>query len=121
MPESLSLTLNVLSIPIIYRSNHWRCSVKKGIPKNFAKFVGKCLYWSLFFCNFIKKETPTQVFSYEFSEIFKNIFFTKHLRATASAYRNETQLICTASGLTCFYTMGTLVLNGLRFRNHDNT
>ena len=30
-------------------------------------------------CNFIKKETPTQVFSCEFSEVFKNIFFTEHL------------------------------------------
>ena len=25
-------------------------------------------------CNFIKKETVAQVFSYEFCEIFKNIF-----------------------------------------------
>ena len=30
------------------------------------------------------KETTTHVFSYEFSEIFKNTFFTEHLRATAS-------------------------------------
>ena len=34
-------------------------------------------------CNFIKKETLAQVFSREFCEIFKNIFFTEHLRATA--------------------------------------
>ena len=34
-------------------------------------------------CNFIKKETLA-VFSCEFCEIFKNIFFTKHLRTTAS-------------------------------------
>ena len=31
-------------------------------------------------CNFIKKEAPTQVFSFEFCEIFKNTFFTEHLR-----------------------------------------
>ena len=37
-------------------------------------------------CNFIKKETLAQVFSYEFYEIFKSTFFTEHLRATASAY-----------------------------------
>ena len=37
-------------------------------------------------CNFIKKETPTQVFSCEFYEISKNTFFTKHLWATASEY-----------------------------------
>ena len=34
--------------------------------------------------NFIKKDTPAQVFSCEFYKIFKNIFFTEHLRATAS-------------------------------------
>ena len=31
-------------------------------------------------CNFIKKETPTQVFSCEFSEMFKKTFFTEYLR-----------------------------------------
>ena len=35
-------------------------------------------------CNFIKKDTLTQFFSCEFSEIFKNIFFTEHLRTTAT-------------------------------------
>ena len=33
-------------------------------------------------CNFIKKETPTQVFSCKFCEIFNNTFFTEHLRAS---------------------------------------
>ena len=32
----------------------------------------------------IKKETPTQVLSCELCEIFKNSFFTEHLRVTAS-------------------------------------
>ena len=31
-------------------------------------------------CNFIKKETLAQVFPCEFCEIFKNTFFTEHLR-----------------------------------------
>ena len=31
------------------------------------------------------KETPAQVFPVNFCEIFKNSFFTQHLRATASA------------------------------------
>ena len=35
-------------------------------------------------CNFIKKETLTQVFSCEFCEICKNTFFTEQLRMTAS-------------------------------------
>ena len=34
----------------------------------------------------VKKEALAQVFSCEFSEISKNIFFTEHLRTTASAF-----------------------------------
>ena len=51
-----------------------RCSV--GALRNFTKFTGKHLCQSLFFkaCNFIKKETLTQVFSCEFWEISKNTF-----------------------------------------------
>ena len=30
------------------------------------------------------KETPTQVFSYEYCEIFKNVCFEEHLQTTAS-------------------------------------
>ena len=43
---------------------------------------------SLFFnkaCNFIEKKALPQVFSCEFRQISKNIFFTEHLPATASA------------------------------------
>ena len=49
-----------------------RCSLKKGetpVPE------------SLF-----NKESLIQVFSCEFCEIFKNTFFTEHLRTTASEY-----------------------------------
>ena len=38
-------------------------------------------------CSFIKKETPTQLFSCEFSYSLKNTFFTEHLRVTASDHR----------------------------------
>ena len=34
-------------------------------------------------CNFIKKETLAQVFSWEFCEISKNTFFIEHLRVNA--------------------------------------
>ena len=37
-------------------------------------------------CNFVKKETLAQVFSCEFCEISKNIFFTEHLWTSASVY-----------------------------------
>ena len=36
-------------VEIIYRSNHQRCSIKKGVLRNFAKFTGKHLCQSLFF------------------------------------------------------------------------
>ena len=57
---------------------------KKDILKNFEKFTGKYLRWSLFFnkvadlelyyCNFIKSETPTEMFSSEFCKTFSKIF-----------------------------------------------
>ena len=46
----------------IWKKHHQRCSVKKGVLRNFPKFTGKC----------------------EFCEISKSTFFTKHLRTTAS-------------------------------------
>ena len=36
--------------------------------------------------DFIKKETPAQVFSCEFGEISKNTLFTEHLCTTASDF-----------------------------------
>ena len=76
-----------------------RCSVKKSVLINFAKFTGKYLRQSLFFnkaadwalklfwnrnygatFNFIKEETLAQVFSCEFGIIFKNTSFLGNLR-----------------------------------------
>ena len=50
--------------------------MKKSVLKNFVKFTGKPLCQSLF----IKKETLSQVFPCKFHEIFKDAFFTEHLR-----------------------------------------
>ena len=59
---------------------------KKGFLKNFTKFTGKHLCQSLRACNFIKKETLAQLFSCEFCQIFKNIFFTEQASTTASVF-----------------------------------
>ena len=64
-----------------YRSSHQRCSIKKGVLRNFARFTGEHRPEA---CNFIQKEILAQVFSCEFSEISKNIFFTEHLWTTAA-------------------------------------
>ena len=82
-------------MPLFFRSNHRRCSIRKGVLRNFTKFTGKHLCQSLFYrnsvpetCNFIKKETLAQVFSCEFCEISKNTIFIEHLRATVSGFSN---------------------------------
>ena len=58
-------------------------------------------------CNFIKKETLSQVFSCEFCEIFKNTFFTKHLWETASA-------ICTNFSTSSITLTRPKLLNNLK-------
>ena len=63
---------------------------KKPVPKNCAIFIGKHLRWSLFLIKFFnklyQKETPTQVLSSEYCEVFKNTNFEEHLPATAFIY-----------------------------------
>ena len=80
-----------------HRSSYWRCSVKEGVLKNFANFTGKYLYWSLLInlqdwepATLLKK-TPTQEFSCETCEIFKNIYFEEHLRTAASKKQYVTE------------------------------
>ena len=56
-------------VTLLCRSSHRRCSVRKGVRRNFSKFTGKQLYLSIFFnkvAGFIKKETLAQ----EFCEIY---------------------------------------------------
>ena len=64
------------------RSSRPEVFCKKGVLENFTKFTEKHLCQSLFF----KKETLTQVFSCEFYEIFKNIFFDRTPLASASVF-----------------------------------
>ena len=54
----------------LLRSSHWRCSVKKGVLKNFAKFTGKHLCRSLFLIKlqaFIKKRLLYRCFPVKFA------------------------------------------------------
>ena len=59
-----------------------RCSAKKGVRRNFAKFTESTCVRASFLINcrpeagsFIKKETRKQAFPCELCEIFKNTFF----------------------------------------------
>ena len=83
----------------LFRSSHRRCSIRKGVPGNFAKFTGKhvpghvsrVFFWRMKPATLLKKETLAQVFSCEFCKISKNTFFTKHLWANASDYLKNKQ------------------------------
>ena len=69
-----------------FRSCHRRCSVKKvllEILQNSQEYTWATDYLQPQACNFIKKESLTQVFCCEFWEISKNNFFIEHLRTTA--------------------------------------
>ena len=68
------------------KQSHQRCSIRKAVLRNFAKIHRKHLPESFFnkvaglrpqACNFIKKETLTQVFSCGFCEISKVVFFLR--------------------------------------------
>ena len=67
--------------------------MKKGVPRNFAKFAGKLLCQSPFFnkvadlrpATLLKKDTLAQMFSYEFCEIWKNSIFHRTPPVVASA------------------------------------
>ena len=67
-PKAIVLTLN---IKLFCCKNHKRCSVEEDVLKSFP-------------CNFIKKKTPTQVFSCETCQYFKNIYFQEYLSTTTS-------------------------------------
>ena len=60
-----------------FRSSHQRGSVNKAVLKIFRNSQKVTVSEA---CNFIKKETPIQVFSCEFCEILKKTFFIVHLR-----------------------------------------
>ena len=81
------------------RGSQRRCSLRKGVFRNFTRFTGKHLSQSLFLmkllvsaCNFIKKGALAKLFSCEFCETSKNTFFTEHLWTTASGLRWKTFL-----------------------------
>ena len=70
-----------------YRSSHQRCSVRKGILRNFAKFTGKHLYRSLFFnrvaglrpATLLRKKIWHKCFPVNFAKFSRTAFFTEHL------------------------------------------
>ena len=66
------------------RSSHQRCSIEKGVLKNFTKFTGKGHSPAT-----LLKKRLAQAFSCEFCEIFQNSLFAEHVWTTASTLLRE--------------------------------
>ena len=71
------------------KSSRPKVYCKKNVLKNLPKFTRKHMCRSLFLispeaCSVIKKETSTQVFSYEFWQIFKSHHFYRTTPVPAS-------------------------------------
>ena len=101
-----------------YRSNHQRCSMRKGVLRNFAKLTGKHLCQNLFFNkvaglrpDFIKKETLAQVFSCNFVGISRNTFFTEHHRMAASGSNvfTSSMFMQLPAGFVCFFSYDNVI------------
>ena len=96
VPKTIMKWAELLSKYLNFRTNQKQpteYSVKKGVLKNFAKFIRTRLCQSLIFNKVagLWKETLAQVFSCEFCKIFKYTFFAEHLLKTAST--NEARLM----------------------------
>ena len=77
-PERNSWCWYFKPIQVCSRSCHQRCSVKKGVLRNFTEFTGKHLCQRLFqalACNFIKRESLAQVFSVNFVKFLRTLFY----------------------------------------------
>ena len=80
----------------VFRSSHRRCSVRKGVLRNFAKFTGKHLCQGFLFnkvAGLVAKQlywnrTSAWVFRCKFAAYFEDTFSQEHLWMTASTYRS---------------------------------
>ena len=69
-----------------------RCSMKKGVPRNFARFAGKNLCQSVFFnkvadlrpATLLKKRLWHRRFPVSFTKFPRTTFFTVHLQAVGN-------------------------------------
>ena len=73
--------LYLVSYYFIFRRSHRRCSVRKGVLKKFAKFIGKHLCQSLFFNN-IAGLRPATLLKKRFSHRRFPVNFEKFLRTS---------------------------------------
>ena len=86
----------------IFRSSRLEVFCRKGVLRNFAKFIGKHLCQSFFFdkvaglrsATLLKKRLWHRFFSCDFCEISKNTFFYRTPLVAASVFCNQCYLRC---------------------------
>ena len=89
----------------------WKCPMKYAFLKIFQNSKEKNLCQSVFLIktwNFIKTETPWQVFFCEFSKIVKNTYLVEHLR-TACSENGSTKGNNAVRNLSIFFCIEELV------------
>ena len=100
-----------------FKSSHRRCSVIKDAVKNVANFTGNHLCGRCVNCRcpdlqLYSKETPTQVFSCENPEIFKNTYFKEDLKKehlpTAASCLSEAEY---AYAINCYTRWNQLYIS----------
>ena len=92
-----------------------RCSIRKGILRNFAKFTGKHLCQSLFFNKTLLKQRPWhRFFPVNFTKFLRTPFLTEHLRWLLLGYYMISQpcLSLTESQNCCFKNLNPNLVVG---------
>ena len=97
----------------VHRSNHWRCFVKKGVLRDFAKFTGKHLCQRLFF-----NKIAAILFKKSLWHRCFPVNFAKYLRTPFSQNTSEQLLLCTVqctlhNGLRKIISLCRVILKGL--------
>ena len=92
--------VTVFTVSELLRENQQGRGVKLPPPHTLklvcarASFLKSCRSQPLLKnLNFIKKVTLAQVFRFEFCEIFKNTFFTEHIRPPSPEYGTDSRSI----------------------------
>ena len=79
---NVAFNTNVIHFSMCYRSSHQRCSINKGVLRNFTKFAGKHLCQSFFFnkvagrpATLLKKRLWHKCFPVNFAKFLRTPFY----------------------------------------------
>ena len=104
--------------PLVYRSSHQVCSVRKGALRNFPKFAGKHLRPA----TLLKRRLWHRCFSVNFAKIFKNAFLQKTFDGCFFLRKNDGTRLEVGDSLiesrTFEKLLGVKIDNKLSFEEH---